>query len=361
MKMSDGNGFFQKFAKLFRRLRLPAKAGVIVLSVAVVGGAAAGITAGVSHAMAPEAADAPAVASLTAFESSAASSSEETSSEPVSSEETSSEETSSEETSSKPTSSKASVSKPASQVQKASSTAPSSAVSSVPQVKQGEAPPGFQDSFVEAYKTNHDVKGKLILSGTKLNYYVTQTNNNTYYLNHNFNKASYAWGNPYMDYRCSIAPETRSDNIVIYGHSDDKKVLQLSAVKQYRYLDFYKSHPTITFNTVYGNEEYKVIGLFLENVDQPTSFRYHDFINATSETAFNNFVEQVKGRSFVSMPVDCQYGDKFITLSTCLSLTSKHSRYVMVARRIRDGESASVDVSQASMNTNMIPASGPLN
>lgn len=61
------------------------------------------------------------------------------------------------------------------------------------------------------------------------------------------------------------------------------------------------------------------------------------------------------------MPVDVQYGDELITLSTCLSTSSKNSRYVLMARKVRPGESAAVEVDQVALNNNMIPASGPLN
>lgn len=284
-----------------------------------------------------------------------------TSSEPISSE-MSSEETSSEEASSETSSETPSSKQTSSEAKTTSSQAPvSSKATASSEPAQPVVPQNVQSNFTDILKSNSDVKGQLVLSGTKLNYYVVQGKDNYYYLDHNVYKAKFGYGVPYIDYRATLTENSRSTNLTIYGHSKDSTGEYLSAVKNYKDLNFYKQHPTITFNTIYANETYKVIALFLENVDMPNSFAYHDFVDASSDQAVLDFASEAMGRSFVSMPVDVQASDKFITISTCLSTTSKHSRYVMVARRVRDGEDASVDTSKAVMNPNMIPASGPLN
>ncbi|WMJ22128.1 class B sortase [Paludicola sp. MB14-C6] len=214
-------------------------------------------------------------------------------------------------------------------------------------------PENYLEEFKVWFKTNRDVKGRLIVPNTHVNYPVTQTNNNTFYLNHNEYRASSGWGVPFMDYRSSIVPNKQSTNIIIYGHSDDKRGLQLSGIKNYKNLDFYKQNPVIQFDTAYERGQWKVIGFFLEDVSDKNPigpFEYHNFVNATSEADFNNFVEAVRERSFYDTPVDSKYGDRFLTISTCYSLTSKDFRYVFVARKVRDGESTSVDTSSAVLN-----------
>lgn len=218
--------------------------------------------------------------------------------------------------------------------------------------------------FSQALKVNNKVKGQLYLPGTKMNNWVVLGTDNSFYLNHGLNNQKSGWGVPCIDFRTTLTKDARSTNIVIYGHSNDKTGEYFAPVKQYNKdgLEFYKQHPTIQFNTIYGDGNYKIIGMFLENVNVAgKSFGYHNFINAANEDEFNKFVNEVKGRSFLTMPVDTKYGDQLITLSTCLSTSSKNSRYVLVARKVRPGESAAVDVSQATVNANMIPPSGPLN
>jgi len=224
----------------------------------------------------------------------------------------------------------------------------------------------YSIDFSKVRAANPDIKAQIYLPGTKLNLWVCQGTDNSFYLNHNAYKQSSGWGTPMMDYRATLTADARSTNIVLYGHSNDKTGEHFSAIKNYVNTDagieFYKKHPTIQFNTVYGDGNYKIIGMFLENVNvKGKSFGYHNFINAQNAEEFDKFVAEVKGRSFLTMPVDTQYGDQLITLSTCLSTSSKNSRYVLVARKVRPGESATVDVDKVAVNANMIPASGPLN
>lgn len=368
MKMGDGKGFLERLGKWFRTAALPARVGVIACSAVVVCGIAGGIIIGVDSLNRTDSGE---------LESDIMTGASMESSEPISSEPLSSEEISSEAEVSQPESSEENSEPVGSQQtsskteQPVSSEAPVSsdpAVSSEPAssepIQAVALPEGYQESFADAYQKNPEIIGQLVLPGTGLNNYVTQRpsdSTNSFYLDHDCYGNYYVWGTPYADFRASVNPAARTDNVTIYGHSNDSKGLMLSPIKQYKNLDFYKNNPTIIFNTVYQNETYKVISLFAENVDQPTSFAYHDFVNAGSEEDFNAFVSEAMGRSYISMPVDVQYGDKLITLSTCVTTSTQHSRYVMVARKVRDGESASVDVSQAAVNANQIPPSGPLN
>ena len=60
-------------------------------------------------------------------------------------------------------------------------------------------------------------------------------------------------------------------------------------------------------------------------------------------------VEQMQVRSIINTPVDVQPGDELLTLSTC-TYEFDDARLVLVARKVRDGESASVDVGSATLN-----------
>ena len=86
-------------------------------------------------------------------------------------------------------------------------------------------------SKIRAY--NQDVKAQIYLPGTKLNYWVAQGTDNSFYLNHNAYKQSFAWGTPMIDYRTTLTKDARSTNVVIYGHSNDKTGEHFSAIKNY--------------------------------------------------------------------------------------------------------------------------------
>lgn len=166
-----------------------------------------------------------------------------------------------------------------------------------------------------------------------------------------------------MDYRTSLTPTSQSDNITMYGHAA-KDGSFFAPVKEYKNINFYKEHPTITFNTIYGKGEYKVIARFTEDVrvENPKIFNYHDYYDLGSEKLFNHFVENVLKRSYFDAPVDIKPGDKFITLSTCnievVNSLSTPYRDVLVARKVRVGEDPKVDVAKVKENTDMIMPDG---
>ncbi len=218
---------------------------------------------------------------------------------------------------------------------------------------------GVISDFNQLHEQNKDVVGHLSIAGTKLNTPVVQTSDNEYYLNHTFFKKN-ALGVPFADYRATINPdeELNSRNITIYGHAS-KDGSYFTALKSYRDVSYYQQHPIINFDTIYGKGKYKIIGAFIANTDisSPELFNYHDYIDVT-EGEFNLFLEEMNKRTYFTTGVDVKYGDYMISLSTCddqidSSLSTPY-RMVVVARRVRPGESAKVDTSAAANNPNMI-------
>ena len=119
--------------------------------------------------------------------------------------------------------------------------------------------------------------------------------------------------------------------------------------------DFYLQHPTFTFSNLYEEYTYKIIALFICEVEpeQTTDgnvFDYHNYIRfGSKERTYEEFISNVEERSEIITGVDVQEGDKFMTLSTC-SNEFEPSRFVVIGRRVRDGESPEVDTSLAKLN-----------
>ena len=107
-------------------------------------------------------------------------------------------------------------------------------------------------------------------------------------------------------------------------------------IKSYKSLDYYRAHPVINFDTTYGRGKYKIIGAFMAEVreDLPGYFNYHDYVDM-SEDEYNTFITEIDRRSYFNTAVDVRYGDEFITLSTCETLTNeKPTPYRMVVGRL---------------------------
>ena len=80
-------------------------------------------------------------------------------------------------------------------------------------------------------------------------------------------------------------------------------------------------------------------------------FPYHEFIDAQDAQQTQDYIDSVLVRSIINTGVDVRSDDQLLTLSTC-SYEFKDARFVVVARKVRKGESASVDTSAAVMNPN---------
>lgn len=52
---------------------------------------------------------------------------------------------------------------------------------------------------------------------------------------------------------------------------------------------------------------------------------------------FNSYISSVESKNMIDNPIDVQYGDSLLTLSTCYS-DEDNSRFLIVARRLRENE-----------------------
>lgn len=238
--------------------------------------------------------------------------------------------------------------------QNASSTAalyernPSSLSSEAQQV---ELPEGYQQKFAQLYLENPDIKGFIEIEGTNLSYPVVQTTDNDYYLYRNLQRTYDIYGVPFLDYRCSLNLEHTSTNLVIYGHHINGKRV-FGQLTNYKELEFYQQHPLVQFDTVYGDGDWKIVSVFVTNIhpeqDNGQVFEYHNYLEM-DQAQFEEYIQEVRDRSYIDTGVDVVYGDQLLTLSTC-SYEFDDARTVLVARKVREGESSEVDVSLAAVN-----------
>lgn len=211
------------------------------------------------------------------------------------------------------------------------------------------------DSFIEL---SDNVKGFIEIEGCGIRLPVVQGTDNIYYLTHTYNDRKNKAGSIFMDYRCTVSEEYTSPNIVLYGHNQEDGTM-FGNLKYYKNnVDFYKKNPIVVFNTEYGIGDYIIFGYFVTNVYEKQDsagevFHYHDYIETlNNESTFNWYMSQVNERNQIIPPIDVKYGDKLLVLSTCSNEYSD-SRFVVMARKVRDGEDISaIDFSSARLNPN---------
>lgn len=181
---------------------------------------------------------------------------------------------------------------------------------------------------------------------------VVQCDDNDKYLTTNFNGEYSVYGTLFVDFRNKI--DELDTNTVIYGHKmRDGEIF--GHLNYYKEIENYKEYPTVTFNTIYEDGTWKIFAAFIANIydsqDNGYTFPYRT-LNFPSDQKFNEFIEDVKSRSyFINDSVDIKPGDKILTLSTCC-FEFEDSRFVVMARKVRENESSKVDVSKAKINEN---------
>ncbi len=205
------------------------------------------------------------------------------------------------------------------------------------------------------YEENNETVGWLTVYNTQADMPIVHKTDkeigNSYYLKHNFYNENSKAGWLFVDNRNVITDTERSDNILIHGHNQ-KDLTMFGGLKKYKEIDFYKENPLIKFSSLYEEADYKIIGYFVAdtNVDSGDDlFDYYNYIDFENQEHFDKFISEINERSYMHNDVDANINDDFITLSTCTS-EFPTGRFVIIARKIREGESSEVDISKVVKN-----------
>lgn len=206
----------------------------------------------------------------------------------------------------------------------------------------------INEEYAAYYAENNDFVGWITINGTNVDYPVVQGEDNEYYLHHNFYGQEEFAGAIFADYEGEFGPDKMPGNTILYGHNMLYKY-KFSALNNYNSnIQFLKDTPVVEFNTLYNDNKYKIISVFLTNTRQEHGdvFRYTEYVNFKNSDEFFEFVKEVMDRSKYNTGVDVQYGDELLTLSTCDGTTGfDDMRLVIVARKVRENESPEVDAS----------------
>ena len=185
----------------------------------------------------------------------------------------------------------------------------------------------------ELQKQNEEIIGWLEIEGTNINYPVLQTDNNDYYMNHNYKKEYSAPGSLFLDKDFDL--ENGSSNYLIYGHRN-KNGLMFEDLLKYEDQNFYNEHKKVKFTTNEEDSEYEILAVFYSRLyykSEKDVFRYYYFVNAKNEEEYNDFVSNAKKASIYDTNVSAKYGDQLMTLSTCAYHT-EDGRFAIVCKKI---------------------------
>lgn len=190
---------------------------------------------------------------------------------------------------------------------------------------------------------NSDLLGWITVPHTDVDNPIVIGADNDFYLNHGFDHQEFRAGTVFMDFRnrLGFADEDQSDNLVLYGHNMKDNTM-FGSLRKYRLdLEFYKEAPFIELDTNYQHYTYVIFALSIADGRGESDWRFWDMEDFADEASFNAFVDPAREKSLVDIPVDVKYGDKLITLCTCVpdEYETDNSRFLVIGRRLRPGES----------------------
>lgn len=164
--------------------------------------------------------------------------------------------------------------------------------------------------FESLIEKNSDTVVFLILPGTGIEYPVVQSDNNEFYLSHNFKKNINSAGWIFADYRNTL--DGTDKNIIIYGHNM-RNGKMFSKLKNYLNPSWYdqEDHKKIYFITPDGANIYEIFSVY--EIEDEEYYLKTDF----NSNEFNNYINTIKLRSEIDFNVNITSDDSIITLSTC--------------------------------------------
>lgn len=184
--------------------------------------------------------------------------------------------------------------------------------------------------LLELQKQNSDLAGWIRIPDTEIDYPVMQrTEDDDYYLKHDFEKNENMHGTPYLDVNCKI---DQSENLIIYGHhmQDGTMFQNLMFYKDAAYCE---SNGTIEFDTPKESRKYQVVFVLLISVEEAKKFPYYRCIDLSNEEIYCGFLQQCSRYAIWQKETLPEPGTRLLTLSTC-EYSKENGRMVVVAEQI---------------------------
>jgi sortase B len=191
--------------------------------------------------------------------------------------------------------------------------------------KENDSTASDRIDFNALLAMNPQTVGWVQINGTPISYPVVQTNDNDYYLHHNFSNETSIEGCIFLDYLCTGA---LTRNNVLYGHymTDDS---MFGSLWKYQDESYFKAHPIIQFDRPGDPGDWEIFSVYITEADY--DYRQPQFNN---NAEFLGYMNRLKARSLYDTGVVLSPSDEVLTLSTCI-YTFDNARLAVHARKIK--------------------------
>src|SRR5690625_4924012 len=168
---------------------------------------------------------------------------------------------------------------------------------------------GIRSGFDELVKQNENVVGWITIDDTQVDYPILHSKDNFEYLTENYYGEQSIAGSIFLDFRNDI---TSTDlNTIIYGHRmKDGSMFQ--DLTKFLDEDFFESHQTFEYDTLYGSYEAEIFAVYNTLID----FNYIQTDFASAEE-YEQLLAEIQEKSRYETDIQVSADDRIITLSTC--------------------------------------------
>ncbi|WP_276952380.1 class B sortase [Acetatifactor muris] len=199
------------------------------------------------------------------------------------------------------------------------------------------APVPVENPYRDSFLANEDMAAWIQIPGTPVDYPVMWTpEDEEYYLLRGFDGKSDNNGCLILDTDSCLNPLTT--NLIIHGHNM-KSGAMFGSLTEYEDADFCEKHKSIILYTKELQRNYEVIAVFRSQVYKKTDqvFKFYKFFQADTPEEFDDFYQNIKDLSLYDTGVTAEFGDHFLTLSTCVYHVDR-GRFVVVAKETEPGD-----------------------
>ncbi len=210
-------------------------------------------------------------------------------------------------------------------------------------------PEPVENPYRDSFLANDDMAAWIQIPDTPVDYPVMWTpEDEEYYLLRGFDKKSDNNGCLILDTDSCLDPLTT--NLIIHGHNM-KSGAMFGRLTDYEDAAFCEEHRNIILYTKELQRNYEVIAVFRSQVYKKTDpvFKYYKFFQAQSQEEFDDFYQNIKSLSLYDTGVTAEFGDHFLTLSTCVYHVDR-GRFVVVAKEVESGDRYQPVVEKESQN-----------
>ena len=181
--------------------------------------------------------------------------------------------------------------------------------------------------ITELKEKNSDTVGWINVNNTNINYPFVQTKDNSYYLNHSFDKKYNEAGWVFLDYRNNN--DLNNKNTILYAHSRLDKTMfgSLSKVLKSSWYNNKDNH-IIRLSTDTENTLWQIFSVY--KIPEES---YYITTNFNSNKEYTKFLNTIKQRSMHNFNTNLDANDKILTLSTCYSDTERTVVHAKLIKR----------------------------